>query len=69
MSFISTVILLQDFYPAFSGSALPVESVESISATYAERWCLLLSMTPYGRSADVANDQSTHELTLQTAQS
>lgn len=69
MSFISTVILLQDFYPAFSGSALPVESIASTSAAYAERWCLLLSMTPYRLSADDASGQSTQGLTLQTAQS
>jgi TetR/AcrR family transcriptional regulator len=46
LSYISTIILLQDFYPAFCGSTLPLDSVKSVAAVYSELWCRVLSPTP-----------------------
>jgi AcrR family transcriptional regulator len=44
--FIATTILLQDFFPIFSGYPSPLESVESAATTYAELWYRVLSTTP-----------------------
>jgi AcrR family transcriptional regulator len=51
LSFIATAILLQDFFPAFSGSPLPFESVKSTAVAYAELWCRVLSSEPTANPA------------------
>jgi AcrR family transcriptional regulator len=45
MSFVATVILLQN-YPLFTGSVLPFPSVESAASAYAELWYRVLSAEP-----------------------
>jgi AcrR family transcriptional regulator len=46
LSFIATVILVQDFFPAFSGSQLPFDSVEGALSAYTELWYRVLSTAP-----------------------
>ncbi len=48
LAFISTVILLQTFFPAFSASLPPSESIESTAAAYADIWCRVLSAQQAG---------------------
>ncbi len=56
LSFISTIILLQNFFPAFSGSPLPSESIESTAAAYANVWCRVLSTKPTGDPLSVLTE-------------
>jgi len=52
LSFIATVILLQDFFPAFSDSAVPFESVENAATAYAALWCQVISTASKSQTSD-----------------
>jgi AcrR family transcriptional regulator len=56
LSFVATVVMLQNFYSVFTGSALPFPSAESAAAEYAELWYRVLSVRPEAdsRSSEVA---------------
>jgi hypothetical protein len=45
LSFVATVVLMQNFYSVFTGTDLPFQSVESGAAKYAELWYRVLSTT------------------------
>jgi AcrR family transcriptional regulator len=50
LSFVATVVLLQNFYQVFTGSVLPFPSVKSAADEYAELWYRVLSIAPQSDS-------------------
>lgn len=46
LSFIATVMLLQDLFPAFAGSTSPLTGVANPASAYAELWCRVLANSP-----------------------
>jgi len=46
LSFIATVMLLQDLFPAFAGSTSPFTGVKNTASAYAELWCRVLAKSP-----------------------
>lgn len=57
LSFVATVVLLQNFYSVFTGTILPFPSVESAAAEYAELWYRVLSTTPEAGSRTSGDGQ------------
>ena len=56
LSFVATVVMLQNFYSVFTGSVLPFPSSETAAAEYAELWYRVLSARPEtdSRGSEVA---------------
>jgi len=46
LSFIATVMLLQDLFPALVGSTSPFANVENTASAYAELWSRVLAKSP-----------------------
>jgi TetR/AcrR family transcriptional regulator len=46
LSFIATVMLLQDLFPAFAGSNSPFTGVKNTASAYAKLWCTVLAKSP-----------------------
>lgn len=46
LSFIATVMLMQDVLPAFAGSTSPFATVEDPASAYADLWCRVLAVLP-----------------------
>lgn len=53
MSSIATVMMMQDFSPAFSGYSLPFGFAESAAAIYADIWSQALSVAPKAEAVPV----------------
>ncbi len=56
LSFIATMMLLQDIYPAFAGSASPFRGVENTASAYADLWCKVLAKSPELHSSQCGNN-------------
>lgn len=52
LSFVATVVMLQNFYSVFTGSVLPFPTAETAAAEYAELWYRVLSARPQEDSCD-----------------
>lgn len=46
LSFIATVMLLQNIFPTFAGSTSPFTRVENTASAYADLWCRVLAKSP-----------------------